>query len=151
VAENRPATATVPTPTPGTAHGSPDAAVSFSGDLTRIGAAAASVLALLNEVTAIKRQGILALAASGAQPAQPNPPGDAAAKFAEATARAHHLAQDSPESHERASVSAIAMLEQSVVHAIALAIQNTVAVDHQLDVLAQAVLTRSAVAVLQKQ
>ena len=42
------------------------------------------------------------------------------------------------------------MLEQSVVHALALALHNTVAVDQQLDPLAQAVLARSAVAVLQK-
>ena len=131
-------------------HEQADVTPSFSRELARIGAAVAGVLVLLNEVTELKRQGILALATSAAGPPEATTAGDVAAKLADAAARMDDLSQVSSDDHATAAHGVIAMLEQSVVHSIALAIHNTVAVDQQLDVLAQAVLARSAVAVLQK-
>jgi len=130
-------------------HERADATPSFSGELARIGAAVAGVLVLLNEVTELKRQGILSLAASAAGPPEATA-SDVAAKLADAAARMDDLSQATSDDHATAPHGVIAMLEQSVAHSIALAIQNTVAVDQQLDVLAQALLARAAVAALQK-
>lgn len=118
----------------------------FSREIVAIGASAAAVLDMLNDVTAEKRASILALAASAAGAELPRGQGAKSAlslldavKRAERTAAA--LQKDAPP-------SAITLVEHAAAQAIAMAIQNTVATDQQLDIIAQAVLARSAALLL---
>lgn len=134
--------------------GEPDAQCprEFARQILAIGTSVAEVLALLNEVTANKRGSILGLAmavAGGEQPkgeeaccAEPaQAPLEAAkAKAGEAVA-AYATGEHGP---------MIGILEHAVVHSLTLAIQNTVAADQQLDIIAQAALVKAVERILSK-
>jgi hypothetical protein len=131
-------------------HEAPRHEGDFAKEVRAIGASAASVLSMLNEVTEAKRQSILELAqaaSAGRRSASPGATHRPGAPLAEAIERAQNAAEQLGASGSRRPID---LLEHAVVQSIALAIQNTVAADQQLDILAQAVLTQAAVSLLGK-
>jgi hypothetical protein len=135
-----------------------ESADSFARSLTIIGESCAHVLALLNDVTAEKRESILELAEHAAaaehdQAAQQGQNAHAPAR-SEITPSSALAAAVKKAEHAAASLGAasapspIGLLEHAVVQAIAMAIQNTVAANQQLDILGQAILTRAAKSLL---
>jgi hypothetical protein len=116
----------------------------FSRELRSIGESCAAVLARLNEVTQAKRQAILDMAAAAGERSQP-PNGPCPTASLSGTVERALSTAENPGGRE----SPIEMLELAVAHAVGLAVQNTVAADQQLDILAQAVLARAAASLLQ--
>jgi hypothetical protein len=125
-----------------------DSAGGFAEDVREIGEACATVLAMLNRVTAAKRESILRLAERGS----PEPRASAAASAPPPSASLTEAVKQAEDTAgtlgSNPSSSPIALLESAVVQAIAMAIHNTVAANQQLDILAQAVLSKEAALLL---
>jgi Killing trait len=121
---------------------------SFADRVRGIGEACAAVLALLNQVTAIKRESILGLAEQGSHDGEEAGSGRAAAPASRSAADATKPVESAAATATAQPASPIHLLECAAVQAIAMALHNTVAADQQLDILAQAVLARKAALVM---
>lgn len=141
----------------------------FARDLTLIVDASAHALTALNRVLEQQQQSILALASAGKvpapvltgipnafRPAEASAPAANTAEGAAASPEAAAPAALSPEALltqaekaaqaliEHAPELAIAHVYQSSAHAVSLALLNTVSAQQQLNIVAQAVVTRGA-------
>jgi hypothetical protein len=123
-----------------------NSATHFASSAQAIGQACAAVLALLNEVTAVKRESILALATLPSEaPAADAAKAPTAPSLTAAVTHAEGLAATLS---QQPAETPLHLLECAAAQAIAMAIQNTVAADQQLDILAQAILAKRAAQLL---
>ena len=107
--------------------------------LRNIGASVATVLAELDAVLARKRVSILDLARAGGS----SEVEAMAERQVEVEREIERVESDSGDANAPA-----AMLASAAVHSVGLAMQNTVAASQQLDIIAQAVVTRAATELL---